>query len=502
MISGAIGYFLVTIALTLVITVFAARHSHGRASFYAASARITAGQNGLAIAGDFMSASTLLGITGLYFMGGLDATLYYVSAIVGMCLLLVLIAGPLRRLGRFTLGDVVEARLKDRRVRIFSGISTIVISLFYLVSQLVGAGTLISLLFGLSFLNAVLIVGALMTTYVVFGGMLAATWVQIVKAALLMAAVLGLAVLCVYRADGLGGLYERAAAAHSLGAGLFAFGGAKHDLFSSLSLCCALVLGTLGLPHILIRFFTVADAEKARRSVVIATWIIGAVFIVLFLIIGPASVAFVLGVAKFAGADGTVLGGSNMVVVHLANAVGGDLLAGMVSAVAFATILAVVAGLTITIATAGSHDLYVALCPVDQRDEKHELVVFRVAAFATSAVAIALALLFQHENIGFMIALTFSVAASATFPVLISVLYWPGLTATGALTGGISGLVLSVVLIAIGPAFWVKILGFAEPIFPSEYPALVSVPIAFAVTWIASTLTRGKETPGEAVTQV
>lgn len=492
MISGAIVYFIATIAATLLITVIAARRSHGRASFYAASAKISAPQNGLAIAGDFMSASTLLGITGLYFLSGLDASLYYISAMAGLCLLLILIAGPLRRLGRFTLGDVMEARLADPRLRVFAGASTIVISLFYLVSQLVGAGSLISLLFGLSFLDAVLIVGALMTTYVVFGGMLAATWVQIVKATLLTATVLVLSALCVIRSGGFEAFYAQAASVHRLGEAMFSYGGLGLNVFSSASLCFGMVVGTLGMPHILIRFFTVPDPEKARQSVVFATWIIGTVFIILCLVVGPATVAYVQGVPQFAGADGKLIGGSNMAVVHLASAIGGGLVAGVISAVAFATILAVVAGLTIAIASAASHDLYAALCPPRLRDEGHELLVFRLAAFTAAAVAVGLALLFQHENIAFMIALTFSVASSATFPVLICVLYWRGLTAAGALAGGVTGLVVSVTLIVIGPAFWVKILGNAEPIFPSEYPALVSVPIAFATIWLVSLWTRAQ----------
>lgn len=489
MISIANICFLATIALTLVITIAAARRSRGRASFYAASSSISAGQNGLAIAGDFMSASTLLGITGLYFMNGTDAAIYYIGALTGLCLILILIAAPLRRLGRFTLGDVMEGRLNDRRLRIFSGVGTVVISLFYLVAQLVGAGSLISLLFGLSFLQAVLIVGVLMTTYVVFGGMLAATWVQIVKASLLTGAVVTLAALCLWRGEGLGALYERAGELHLLGHGLFAYGGLKLDLFSSLSLGAALVMGLMGMPHVLIRFFTVPDEHHARQSVVVATAIIGTVFSLLYFVIGPASVVFVQGADAFY-ADGQLIGGSNMVVIHLAMAIGGAALAGIISAVAFATILAVVAGLTIAVASAASHDLYGASLPTDERDEKRELLVFRAAAFAASAIAVSLALLFQHENIAFLIALTFSVAASATFPVLICVLYWRGLTAAGALAGGITGLVVSVSLIAIGPAFWVKILGHPEPIFPSDYPALVGAPLAFAVIWIVSSLTR------------
>lgn len=490
MISASIAYFLATIAVTLVITVWAARRSRGRASFYAASSRISGGQNGFAIAGDFMSSTTILGITGLYFLSGVDTAIYFTAPPAGLALMLILIAGPLRRLGRYTLGDVVQSRLRDPRMRIFAGIATVVISLIYLVAQLVGAGWLISVLFGIGFTGSVLVVAVLMTTYVVFGGMLAATWVQIVKAVLLLGATLLLALLCVVKGGGIGALLERAAAIHPMGNGLFDFGGMNLDMFSAFSLAFGLGIGLLGMPHVLIRFFTVPDERAARRSLVVATLIIGFVFILLYLVIGPAAVAFVYGAPAYHTPDGGIIGGQNMVIVHLAAAVGGDVLIGIISAVAFATILAVVAGVTIAMSSASSHDIVVTMRRGTPLSETAELMVFRSAAFLISAAAVVLAILFQHENVAFLVALAFSVSASATFPVLLLVLYWRGLTMAGALAGGLVGLVASVVLIALSPAFMVKVLGAEAALFPSDYPALVSAPLAFLTAWIVSLATQ------------
>jgi cation/acetate symporter len=495
--SSSIGYFLATIAVTLVITAWAAQRSKGRASFYAASSRISGTQNGFALAGDFMSSTTILGIIGLYFLSGADTAIYFIAPPAGLSLILILIAGPLRRLGRYTLGDVVLTRLNDPRMKVFAGVATVVISLIYLVAQLVGAGLLIAILFGIGFTPSVLIVATLMTTYIVFGGMLAATWVQIVKAGLLICAVVFVAVLCLVKGGGIAALYERAAALHSAGRELFQFGGMNLGLFSALSLASGLALGLLGMPHLLIRFFTVPDEFAARKSLVVATAVIGFVFIGLFVVVGPAAVAFVTGVPAYHTADGGIIGGQNMVIVHLAHAVGGEVLVGIVSAIAFATILAVVAGLTIATSSAISHDLVVTLRKGAPLGESAELMVFRAAAFLTSAAAVILSILFQHENVAFLVALAFSVAASTTFPVLLLVLYWRGLTIPGALAGGLVGLVTSVTLIAVSPVFMVKVLGAAEPLFPSEFPALVSAPIAFFTAWAVSLATQKQATESE-----
>lgn len=484
----AIACFVVTILITLGITAWAGRRSHAKADYYAAGSRITGAQNGLAIAGDFMSATTVLGITGLYFGGGWDTAIYYVTPVAGLCLMLLLIAGPLRGLGRFTLGDVVTSRLQDERLRIFSGVSTIAISLIYLVAQMVGAGALISLLFGLPFTVAVLIVGALMALYVAVGGMLAATWVQIVKAVLLMAGVLLLALMALVQGGGMAGLTERAAQLSEQGVAVFQPGGFDNGLFSSISLGVGMVFGFLGLPHLLIRFFTVPDAAQARKSVAVAASLIGVVNAALFLVVGPAAIAFVKGAPAFLGSDGAPRGGGNMVVLHLATALGGELFFGVMAAVAFATILAVVSGLTIASASAASHDLFRTLRR-GRSSERQELWVFRLGALGVALVAVALAVAFQHENVAFLSALAFSVAASANFPVLILVLYWPRLTTAGALAGGVTGLVSSVALIVAGPAVWVKLLGHAAPLFPADYPTLATAPLAFAICILVSLTT-------------
>ena len=490
MLSVGVICFLVTVALTLAITAWAARKSTDRAAMYAASSKITGGQNGLAIAGDFMSATTVLGVVGLFFANGMDTMIYFITPPAAMCLILLWTAGPLRRLGRFTLGDVLVARLADPKMRVFSGVSTIVISLIYLIAQLVGAGALISVLFKLSFEHAVIIVGALMAVYIVFGGMLAATWVQIIKAVLLICGIILLSAMSLSHAGGFAALFGKAAAMHHLGAGVYRFGGMKLDPFSAVSLTVGLTLGVMGLPHLLIRFFTVPDEAAARRSMVTACGIIGIVFILTFAIIGPAGVAFVSHNPDYVTAAGAVKGGPNMVVIHLAKAVGGDVLMGAFSAVAFATILAVVAGLTIAIASATSHDVFHPGRDAAERGEAGELWLFRGAAILAAAVAVSLAIVFQKENVAYLVALAMTVAASTNFPVIILSLYWRRLTSTGALLGGLAGLISSVGLIMLSPGVWVRVLHHTAPIFPADYPALVSSPLAFAVCWLGSMATQ------------
>ena len=497
MISIGIVCFLVTVALTLAITAWASRKSSSRSAMYAAEGKVTGGQNGLAIAGDFMSATTVLGVVGLFFTGGVDTMIYFITPPAAMCLILLWTAGPLRRLGRFTLGDVLVARLAEPKMRVFSGVSTIVISLIYLIAQLVGAGALVSVLFGLTFNLSVIVVGALMAIYIVFGGMLAATWVQIIKACLLMVGVVVISVMAVNHAGGLAAMFAKAGAMHPGGAGLYHFGGMKLDLFSAVSLTVGLALGVLGLPHLLIRFFTVPDESAARRSMVTACAIIGLVFIMTFAIIGPAAVAFITGQHEYLSPTGAVKGGPNMVVIHLAHAVGGEVLMGAFSAVAFATILAVVAGLTIAIASATSHDVFHSAEGEGQRGEAGELWLFRIAAIAAAVVAVLLAIVFQKENVAYLVALAMTVAASTNFPVIILSLYWRRLTSTGAMLGGLVGLISSVGLIVLSPGVWVRVLHHPAPIFPADYPALVSAPLAFLVCWLASLATQPRVKPEE-----
>ena len=486
--SLSILLFAATIVLTLVITVWASRRSGDVSELYTAGGRITGGQNGLAIAGDFLSATTLLGVTGLFFAGGVDAGLYFLCPLVGFGLMLLLIAGPLRRLGRFTLGDVVETQLGDRRLRLFSGVTTVVVCLIYLVAQMVGAGSLISILFGLSFNTAVVIVGGLVAVYVAFGGMLAATWVQMVKAVMLSLAVIVLAILVLVTAGGAPALYDGAARAHALGEGLYRSGGMGLDLFSAASLSAGLILGMLGLPHVLIRLLTVPDEKAAKKSIVVATSLTGLIFALLFAVVGPGAVLLVTGQARFEGADGKILGGGNMAIMHLARALGGEAFFGIMAAVAFATVLAVGAGRAIAAATALTHDLYRSLRPV-ALDERTERRVFRLATLALLAISVLVAIVFQKENTAFLASLAFAVAASASFPVLVLAIYWRGLTAAGALWGGATGLAASSAFIVLGPSVWVKALGHAQPVVPWDHPTLITAPLAFAVIVAVSRLT-------------
>jgi len=488
--ATAIWYFLATVAITLVVTAWAGRRTTTRADYYAAGERITGLQNGFAIAGDFLGAAAVLGIMGLYFVGGVDILIYFLCPLIGLMLMLLLTAERLRRLGRFTFGDVLIARIGTRSVRAYAGISTIVVAVIYLVVQLIGAGILVAAMFGLSFEVAVVMVGILMALYVAVGGMLATTWVQIIKAGLLIAAILVLSILCLVESGGFAALYERAASLHKLGSGLFQPGGLHLSAFGAASLSAGLIFGMVGLPHLLTRFFTVPDETAARRSVVIACMIIGLVFALLFAIIGPGTVAFVAHASEYRAPDGAILGGNNMVAMHLASALGGPVLYGMTSAVAFATILAVVTGLTIAAASAASHDLYTLLSPGYVKSERRELAVFRTAALLVAATAVTLAIVFQHENIAVLTVLVFSVAASTNFPVLILALYWQRTTAFGVWVGGAIGFLASVSLIVLGPAVWVNQLGHAKPLFAAEYPALVSVPLAFAAIIVASLLSK------------
>jgi cation/acetate symporter len=489
MISASIGYFFATIAITLGITIWAARRNTGTASYYVAEGRITGTQNGFAIAGDYMSAGTILGIVGLYTMIGVDVSLYFIAPMAGLCIGLAILVGPLRRMGRYTLGDVVQSRLQDPRTRMVLGVCTITISLINLVAQMVGAGGLVSIVFGVPFNIAVITVGGLMTAYVAFGGMLAATWVQIIKAAILVGGVLLLSVLSVAKAGSLGELYTQADSLLAGGGSLFDFGAINHGTFSAVSLAVASVAGMMSMPHLLIRFFTVPDVAQAQKSLMVGTVLIGCTMGLVFLVVSPAGMAWVVGNSAYQDAAGAVSGGSNMITLHLARDLGGDVLFGVMSAVAFSTILAVVAGLTVAVSSAMSHDIVAVIRPDKTMSEKVEVRVFRLAALVTSALAVGLAVVFQHENLTFLIVMGLNVAASTTFPLLMLTIYWRGLTAWGAVAAGVVGLVSSVGLIILSPTFWVRVLGNPEAIFPSDYPALVSMSLAFVAAWLVSRAT-------------
>ncbi len=482
----AIIMFLIFVGLTLYITYWASKRTRSRSDYYTAGGKITGFQNGMAIAGDFMSAASFLGISALVYTSGYDGLIYSIGFLIGWPIILFIIAERLRNLGRYTFADVVSYRLSPKPIRTLSAIGSLVVVALYLIAQMVGAGKLIELLFGLNYHIAVILVGILMVLYVLFGGMLATTWVQIIKAILLLAGATFMAVMVMKAADfNFNTLFKEAVNVHQKGFSIMSPGGLVSDPISALSLGLALMFGTAGLPHIIMRFFTVSDAKEARKSVFYATGFIGYFYILTF-IIGFGAILLVSPNPLFKDAAGALIGGTNMAAVHLADAVGGNFFLGFISAVAFATILAVVAGLTLAGASAVSHDLYANVIKNGQADERQELKVSKITVVILGIVAIGLGILFEKQNIAFMVGLAFSIAASCNFPIILFSMYWKGLTTRGAVIGGWSGLIVAVTLMILGPTIWVSILGHDTPIYPYEYPALFSMIIAFIVSWLFS----------------
>ncbi|AHG20107.1 acetate permease [Chania multitudinisentens RB-25] len=482
----AIIMFLLFVGATLYITYWASKRTRSRGDYYTAGGRITGFQNGLAIAGDFMSAASFLGISALVYTSGYDGLIYSIGFLIGWPIILFLIAERLRNLGRYTFADVASYRLKQKPIRTLSACGSLVVVALYLIAQMVGAGKLIQLLFGLNYHVAVILVGILMVLYVLFGGMLATTWVQIIKAVLLLAGASFMALMVMKSVNfDFNVLFAEAVKVHPKGLAIMSPGGLVSDPISALSLGLALMFGTAGLPHILMRFFTVSDAKEARKSVFYATGFIGYFYILTF-IIGFGAILLVSANPAFKDASGALLGGNNMAAVHLANAVGGNFFLGFISAVAFATILAVVAGLTLAGASAVSHDLYANVIKNGKATERDELKVSKITVLLLGVVAIALGILFEKQNIAFMVGLAFSIAASCNFPIIILSMYWSRLTTRGAMIGGWLGLLTAVILMILGPTIWVQILGHAKPIYPYEYPALFSMLIAFVGTWLFS----------------
>ncbi|MDX9886577.1 cation acetate symporter [Thauera sp.] len=496
----AIGMFFVFVLLTLGITYWAASRTKTTADFYTAGGGITGFQNGLAIAGDYMSAATLLGLTAMMYAQGVDAYIYMLSFFVGWPIILFLMAERLRNLGKFTFADITAYRLDQGKVRTMAAISSLVVVCFYLVAQMVGAGQLIKLLFGLDYNIALVVVGALMMVYVTFGGMVATTWVQIIKACMLLIGGTAVGVLAFSQFGfSFDELTTRAMEVHKLGQGLLNPGSLLADPVTAISLGLGLMFGTAGLPHILMRFFTVTDAKEARKSVLYASGIV-AYFFNVIAIMGLCAIVIVGQNPQFFEGGvigGKVIGGGNMIAMHLANAVGGNLLLGFLSAVAFATILAVVAGLALAGASAISHDIYSRVIMKGKADEATELRVSKFATIGLGVVAVLLGMAFEKMNIAFMVALAFGVAASANFPVLILSMYWKGLTTKGALVGGYSGLISAVLFVLLSKSVWVDVLGNASAIFPYTQPALFSMPIAFFTTWLFSTLDSSKAAAAE-----
>jgi cation/acetate symporter len=489
---AAIVMFFVFVAGTLGITYWAAKRTRSAADFYAAGGGVTGFQNGLAISGDYMSAASFLGISGLVFASGFDGLIYSIGFLVGWPIILFLIAERLRNLGKYTFADVASYRLQQTPIRSLAALGTLTVVAFYLIAQMVGAGKLIELLFGLDYLFAVIIVGVLMILYVTFGGMIATTWVQIIKAALLLsgATFMALAVLWHFGFS-FEAMFRTAVEVHPSGRAIMAPGGLVTDPISAISLGLALMFGTAGLPHILMRFFTVPDAKQARRSVFYATGFIGYFYILTF-IIGFGAITLLTTDPAFLDRAGALIGGNNMAAVHLANAVGGSLFLGFISAVAFATILAVVAGLTLAGASAVSHDLYASVFARGRATETQEVRVSRIATVVLGVVAIALGILFEQQNIAFMVGLAFAIAASCNFPILFLSMYWRKLTTWGAFIGGLLGLITAVVLVILSPTVWVTVLGYAAPIFPYKDPALFSMVVAFGGIWLFSLLDRSR----------
>ncbi|MBW1251145.1 cation/acetate symporter ActP [Pantoea allii] len=482
----AIVMFVIFVGATLSITYWASKRTRSRSDYYTAGGNITGFQNGLAMAGDFMSAASFLGISALVYTSGYDGLIYSLGFLVGWPMILFLIAERLRNLGRYTFADVASYRLKQKPIRTLSACGSLVVVALYLIAQMVGAGKLIQLLFGLNYHVAVILVGILMVMYVLFGGMLATTWVQIIKAVLLLFGATFMAIMVMKSAGfSFNTLFTEAMAVHPKGAAIMQPGGLVKDPISALSLGLGLMFGTAGLPHILMRFFTVADAKEARKSVFWATGFMGYFYFLTF-IIGFGAILLVGANPAFKDASGALIGGTNMAAVHLADAVGGSTFLGFISAVAFATILAVVAGLTLAGASAVSHDLYASVYRKGQASERDELRVSKITVLVLGVVAIALGILFEKQNIAFMVGLAFSIAASCNFPIILLSMYWSKLTTRGAMVGGWLGLITAVVLMILGPTVWVQVLGHASPIYPYEYPALFSITIAFVGTWLFS----------------
>ncbi|BBH14910.1 cation/acetate symporter [Chromobacterium haemolyticum] len=488
---NAILMFLLFVTLTLFITGWAARRTRSASDFYTAGGGVSPLQNGLAIAGDMISAASFLGISAMMFSKGYDGLIYALGVLAGWPIIMFLIAERLRNLGRFTFADVVSYRLSQTPVRITAACGTLTVALLYLVAQMVGAGKLIELLFGASYLSAVVIVGVLMVLYVMFGGMLATTWVQIVKAVLLLSATSFMAFM-VWRRFGYSSEAMFAAAAELRGQAILAPGGLVSNPVDAVSLGLGMMFGTAGLPHVLMRFFTVADARAARQSVFYATGFIG-YFYLLLILVGFGAILIVGGDAGFRDEGGGIVGGANMVAVHLAQAVGGNLFLGLVSAVAFATILAVVAGLALSAASAVSHDLYAVALRQGKVSNAEEMRVSRLATLVIGLLAILLGLLFEKQNIAFLSGLVLAIAASVNFPVLFLAMFWPRLTTRGAVAGSLAGLVSAIALLVLGPMVWVDILSHPRAIFPYANPALFSMSAAFACAWLLSVCDRSSQ---------
>jgi cation/acetate symporter len=475
----AILFFLIIVILTLCVTYWAAKRTRSTKEFYAAGRSVSALQNGLALSGDYMSAASFLGIAGLVALKGYDGMIYATGWLVGWPALMFLIAEPLRNLGKYTFADVVAFRLRQTPVRIASAIGGILTVLFYTIAQMVGSGNLIKLMFGIPYEVAELIVGAVMLCYVLFGGMIATTWVQIIKAVLLLigVSIMTLLVLGHYGFDP-GALYGAVATRYSQTA--LEPGGLVTNPVDAVSLGLALMLGLLGLPHILMRFYTVPDAKAARKSVLYATGFIG-YFYIIIPIVGFGA-ATLVGRNVITGIDK----GGNMAAPLLAEVLGGTPFLGFIAAVAFATILAVVAGLTLAGASALSHDIYVSVIKGGRATEQQQVRVAKGATVVFGVLAVLLGMVFKGQNVAFMVGLAFAIACSANFPSLLLSIVWKRFTTNGAVASILTGAFLSVLLIILSPTVWVDILKNKKALFGLNNPAIVSMTVSFIVGILVS----------------
>jgi cation/acetate symporter len=491
---NAIVMFLVFVGVTLIITYWAATRTKTASDFYAAGRGVTGFQNGMAIAGDYMSAASFLGIAALVYFNGFYGLIFSVGWLVGWPIILFLVAERLRNLGKYTYADVVSFRLKQGPIRVMAAISSLIVVIWYLIGQAVGAGQLLhTLVPQVSYVQSIVVVGALIITYVTFGGMKATTWVQIIKAGLLLggATLMALGVMA-HEGFSFEKLFADAVAIHPKHLDIMKSVvpiGAKLNPIESISLGLTLMFGTAGLPHILMRFFTVTDAKAARKSVLYGTCFIGFFYILTFIIGFGAIVLVSNNPAYVADISKSVLalkGGNSMPAVYLSHALGGDFFLGFIAAVAFATILAVVSGLTLAGASALSHDIYASVIKKGQASEKQEVWVSKMCVIGLGVVAVLLGIAFEKQNVAYIVALTFSIAACTNFPILVLSIFWRGLTTRGAVLGGYTGIIGSIGLLIIGPTVWTKVLGMGPAIFPYDFPTFVVLPTVLIVAYIAS----------------
>jgi cation/acetate symporter len=490
----AIVMFVIFVAITLVITYWAATRTKTASDFYAAGRGITGFQNGMAIAGDYMSAASFLGIAALVYFNGFYGLIFSVGWLVGWPIILFLIAERLRNLGKYTYADVVSFRLRQGPVRTMAAISSLIVVIWYLIGQAVGAGQLLhTLVPQISYRESIVVVGALIIIYVTFGGMKATTWVQIIKAGLLLggATLMAFGVMA-HEGFSFAKLFSDAVAAHPKHMEIMKSVvkiGAHANPLESISLGLTLMFGTAGLPHILMRFFTVTDSKAARKSVLYGTCFIGFFYILTF-IIGFGAIVLVANNPEYvANITKSVLdlkGGGSMPAVYLSHAIGGDFFLGFIAAVAFATILAVVSGLTLAGASALSHDIYASVIMKGKASEKQEVWVSKMCVIGLGILAVLLGIAFEKQNVAYIVALTFSIAACTNFPILVLSIFWRGLTTRGAVMGGYTGIFGSIGLLIIGPTVWTKVLEMGPAIFPYDFPTFVVLPAVIIVAYIAS----------------